>query len=119
MSKRDIEAEKTAHIRNPNNLVDPAYNEGKDYVLLVEAIFEAAPEPKHIFRAIPELPLVHAFGKEEIEKGTRFYLEASNQVVYKVPKSLLERWDNLYTSLYGYYFTFISQDIEHSYTKSP
>jgi hypothetical protein len=102
-------------IRNPNNLVDPAHNNGKDYVLLVLAELAATSAGK-VYRAIPELPIEHAVGPKKIANYSNFPMMFNSRVVYKVPKSVLVRYDSIQSSLYGYYFTFTSQSSEHEYT---
>ena len=64
-------------------------------MLLVKANLHTEPSESKVYRAIPELPIEHAYGREALAKQETFPLQLPNALVYKVPKSLLKRWDNI------------------------
>lgn len=107
--------------RNGNNVVSPAYNGGKDYIILravpnMRASAAAASESgmRQVYVAIPELPLLHAFG----DKLT-YPVTINGRTAYKAPKAQLHKLAAKATDEYGYYFIFDSAKAEKEATKKP
>lgn len=105
--------------RQGNNIVDPAHNAGKDYVIIRAVIHmkatcaEASEDGmKQVYLTIPELPLSHAFGDK-----VPYPVRANNHVIYKAPKALLHKLAYKSNSEYGHYFVFDNAAAEKEHTK--